>query len=40
VVPLLQAIDEQGLIDSVIWASSTPPNDPSVAAALSDDWDG
>ncbi len=23
---------EQGLVDSVIWASSTPPNDPSVAA--------
>ncbi len=40
VVPLLQAIDEQGLIDSVIWASSTPPNDPSVAEALSEDWDG
>jgi branched-chain amino acid transport system substrate-binding protein len=40
VVPLLQAIEEQGLIDSVIWASSTPPNDPSVAEALSDAWDG
>ncbi len=40
VVPLLQAIDEQGLIDSVIWASSTPPNDPSVAEALSEDWNG
>ena len=34
VVPLLQAIDQQGLVDSVIWASSTPPNDPSVAAEL------
>lgn len=40
VLPLLQAIDEQGLIDSVVWASSTPPNDPSVAAALSDNWNG
>jgi branched-chain amino acid transport system substrate-binding protein len=44
VLPLLQAISEQGLVDSVIWASSTPPNDPSVAAALQDccgsDWNG
>jgi branched-chain amino acid transport system substrate-binding protein len=44
VLPLLQAISEQGLVDSVIWGSSTPPNDPSVAAALADccgtDWDG
>lgn len=40
VLPVLQAIDEQGLIDSVIWASSTPPNDNSVAAALSDAWNG
>ena len=40
VVPLLQAIDEQGLTDAVIWASSTPPNDPSVAAALSEAWNG
>jgi branched-chain amino acid transport system substrate-binding protein len=37
-VPLLQAIEQQGLIDSVIWASSTPPNDPSVAEALGPDW--
>jgi branched-chain amino acid transport system substrate-binding protein len=41
---LLEAISQQGLIDSVIWASSTPPNDPSVAAALKDccgsDWNG
>jgi branched-chain amino acid transport system substrate-binding protein len=36
----LEAIEEQGLIDSVIWASSTPPNDPTVAEALSDAWDG
>ena len=34
VLPLLQAIEQQGLVDSVIWASSTPPNDPSVAEAL------
>ena len=38
VLPLLQAIEQQGLIDSVIWASSTPPNDPSVAAALGPAW--
>jgi branched-chain amino acid transport system substrate-binding protein len=40
VLPVLEAIEEQGLIDSVIWASSTPPNDPTVAEALSDAWDG
>jgi branched-chain amino acid transport system substrate-binding protein len=40
VVPLLQAIEQQGLIDSVVWASSTPPNDPSVAQELSDAWNG
>ncbi len=44
VLPLLEAISQQGLVDSVIWASSTPPNDPSVAQALLDccgtDWDG
>jgi branched-chain amino acid transport system substrate-binding protein len=44
VTPLLQAISEQGLVDSVIWASSTPPNDPSVAQALQEccgtDWNG
>ena len=39
VLPLLQAIEQQGLIDSVIWASSTPPNgDPSVTAALGPAW--
>jgi branched-chain amino acid transport system substrate-binding protein len=38
VVPLLQAIEQQGLVDSVVWASSTPPNDPSVAEALSSAW--
>jgi branched-chain amino acid transport system substrate-binding protein len=40
VLPLLQAIEQQGLIDSVIWASSTPPNDPSVAQELSEAWNG
>jgi len=40
VLPLLQAIEQQGLIDSVIWASSTPPNDPSVAAELGEAWNG
>jgi branched-chain amino acid transport system substrate-binding protein len=39
VLPLLQAIEQQGLVDSVIWASSTPPNDPSLAAELSSAWD-
>ena len=40
VVPLLQAIDSAGLVDKVIWASSTPPNDPSVAEALGPAWNG
>jgi branched-chain amino acid transport system substrate-binding protein len=40
VTPLLQAIESQGLVDSVIWASSTPPNDPSVAEAVGPDWNG
>jgi branched-chain amino acid transport system substrate-binding protein len=44
VEPLLEAIGQQGLIDKVIWASSTPPNDPSVSEALKKccgtDWDG
>ncbi len=38
VLPILQAAEQQGLIDSVVWASATPPNDPSVAAALSPAW--
>jgi branched-chain amino acid transport system substrate-binding protein len=38
VLPLLQAIEQQGLVDSVIWASSTPPNDPSIAEALGPAW--
>jgi branched-chain amino acid transport system substrate-binding protein len=40
VLPLLQAIEQQGLIDSVVWASSTPPNDPSVAEEMSEAWNG
>jgi branched-chain amino acid transport system substrate-binding protein len=40
VLPLLQAIEQQGLIDSVVWASSTPPNDPSVAQGLGTAWNG
>jgi branched-chain amino acid transport system substrate-binding protein len=40
VLPLLQAIEQQGLVDSVIWASSTPPNDPALAAELSEAWNG
>jgi branched-chain amino acid transport system substrate-binding protein len=38
VTPVLQAIEQQGLIDKVVWASSTPPNDPSVAQAVSAAW--
>jgi len=40
VVPLLQAIEQQGLVDAVLWGASTPPNDPSVAQALSSAWNG
>jgi branched-chain amino acid transport system substrate-binding protein len=40
VLPLLQAIEQQGLIGKVVWASSTPPNDPSVAKALDAAWNG
>jgi branched-chain amino acid transport system substrate-binding protein len=40
VLPLLQAINQLGLINAVIWASSTPPNDPSVAQQLSPAWNG
>ena len=37
---LLKAAEEQGLIDKVIWGSSTPLNDNSVAAALGSAWTG
>ncbi len=37
---LLKAAEEQGLIDKVIWGSSTPLNDNSVAAALGKAWAG
>ena len=37
VLPLLQAIDEQGLIESVM-ASSTPPNIIALLEALREDW--
>jgi branched-chain amino acid transport system substrate-binding protein len=37
---LLKAAEEQGLIDKVIWGSSTPLNDDSVAAALGAAWKG
>jgi len=37
---LLKAAEEQGLIDKVIWGSSTPLNDNSVAAALGEAWAG
>ncbi|MDH4074896.1 MAG: ABC transporter substrate-binding protein [Acidimicrobiia bacterium] len=37
---LLKAAEEQGLIDKVVWGSSTPLNDNSVAAALGQAWAG
>jgi branched-chain amino acid transport system substrate-binding protein len=37
---LLKAAEEQGLIDKVVWGSSTPLNDNSVAAALGQPWAG
>jgi branched-chain amino acid transport system substrate-binding protein len=37
---LLKAAEEQGLIDDVIWGSSTPLNDSSVAKALGAKWKG
>jgi branched-chain amino acid transport system substrate-binding protein len=37
-LPLLKAAEEAGLMDNVIWGSSTPLNDDSVAAALGSKW--
>jgi branched-chain amino acid transport system substrate-binding protein len=37
---ILKAAEEQGIIDQVIWGSSTPLNDTSVAVALGDAWAG
>ncbi len=37
---ILKAAEELGLIDKVIWGSSTPLNDNSVAAALGAAWKG
>jgi branched-chain amino acid transport system substrate-binding protein len=37
---ILKAAEEQGLIDQVIWGSSTPLNDSSVAVALGPAWEG
>ncbi len=37
---LLKAAEELGLIDKVLWGSSTPLNDNSVAAALGSAWNG
>ena len=37
---ILKAAEEQGLIDRVIWGSSTPLNDSSVAVALGSAWEG
>jgi branched-chain amino acid transport system substrate-binding protein len=39
-LPLLKAAEEQGLMDDIIWGSSTPLNDSSVAAALGAKWKG
>jgi branched-chain amino acid transport system substrate-binding protein len=37
---ILKAAEEQGIIDQVIWGSSTPLNDSSVAVALGAAWEG
>jgi branched-chain amino acid transport system substrate-binding protein len=37
---ILQAAEQQGLIDSVMWAWDTPGNDASVAQALGPAWNG
>lgn len=37
---ILKAAEEQGLIDKVVWGSSTPLNDTSVAVALGSKWKG
>jgi branched-chain amino acid transport system substrate-binding protein len=37
---LLKAAEQQGLIDDVVWGSSTPLNDSSVAKALGAAWKG
>jgi branched-chain amino acid transport system substrate-binding protein len=37
---ILQAAEQQGLIDTVMWAWSTPGNDASVAQALGPAWNG
>jgi branched-chain amino acid transport system substrate-binding protein len=37
---VLQAAEQQGLIDTVMWAWSTPGNDVSVAKALDSGWNG
>jgi branched-chain amino acid transport system substrate-binding protein len=39
-VKVLQAAAQQGLIDKVKWASSTPLNDTSVPDAIGKQWDG
>jgi branched-chain amino acid transport system substrate-binding protein len=39
-VKILQAAAQQGLIDKVKWASSTPLNDTSVPDAIGKQWDG
>jgi branched-chain amino acid transport system substrate-binding protein len=39
-VKIMQAVAQQGLIDKVIWGSSTPLNDTSVPDAVGKDWEG
>jgi branched-chain amino acid transport system substrate-binding protein len=39
-LPLLQAAEKAGIYKDVIWGSSTPLNDSSVAAALGANWKG
>jgi branched-chain amino acid transport system substrate-binding protein len=39
-VKIMQAVAQQGLIDKVIWGSSTPLNDTSVPDAVGEEWEG
>jgi branched-chain amino acid transport system substrate-binding protein len=39
-VKIMQAAAQQGLIDKVMWGSSTPLNDTSVPAAVGKQWEG
>jgi branched-chain amino acid transport system substrate-binding protein len=39
-VKIMQAVAQQGLIDKVMWGSSTPLNDTSVPDAVGKEWEG